>query len=67
MAGSELYKGKTSREELRHQSKLIDIFVRGANNNQSAAAADDIRKYLSGEGGIEHVYACMDILKEHSY
>ncbi len=46
----------------REQSKLIDVFVQSANNNRAASAMEDIRKYLSGEGGIEHVYACKDIL-----
>ena len=62
----ELFKQRMNNEQLKQQSRLIDTFVRSA-NNQMALAADDIRKYLSGEGGIEHVYTCMDILRAHSY
>ena len=55
----DLFRKRTAGEIGRQQSKLIDVFVRSA---YSQSAMNDIRKYLSGEGGIEHVYACKDIL-----
>ncbi len=64
-AAPELFKKRMSGEGAKQQSKLIDAFVRSA-SAQLKPAADDIRKYLS-EGGIEHVYACKDILKNCYY
>ncbi len=60
----ELFQERLDGECFRQQSKLIDTFVSCAGR---LATADDIRKYLSGRSGIEHVYACADVLKDSYY
>ena len=65
----ELFKKRVSGEKIRQQTKLINSFVKNtsAQSAQLASTADDIRKYLSGEGGIELVYSCADVMKDCYY
>ncbi len=58
----ELFRQRVEGEIDRQQSKLIDSFVNQA-SAQLSPAADDMRMYLSGQGGIEHLNACKEILK----